>query len=490
MKRNALISLLALFALASLSWAWWEHLQRRKLESVLEFDRRRSALTESENQRLREQVTQQEDNAFQSRQAEARSEIEKTTSQLRGLPFKKEVQYASLKRKDVKEVLLQKIAEQYSDEDFEHLRLGYVAMGLVPDGFDLKQAYVDLLGEQVAAFYDQHTHKLYMFDDVALDNAQNRVILSHELVHALQDQHFTLKNLPLELKTNDDRVIATASLVEGDATLTMNQFMLGEASFKTLTDTVTGMLGQSFEQLAKAPRLLRETLLFPYTEGAKFCMVLEETGGMAAINAAYQRLPSSSAQILDPAKYLAGEEPIAVEWPETTWEGQAPISDNVLGELGTRILLSDWTDAENTKAAKGWRGDRYLVFRPGGKEATKPEAAGLASVWRTVWRGDEESSRFLKAAQAMWARRYEAKVKAPEGDLPTHRIDFETTGRTLQMFVLPHHEMVLVDAPDPATAEALAKAFARPARPALSPAREAASQEEPVKEEEAALALP
>jgi len=472
-KRNGLISLLALIALASLCWGWWENSRRRKLESAVEFDRRRWALTENENERLRGKVNEREESEFEARQEAARAEIEKTTAELRGLTFKKPVEYATLKRKEVKEVLHEKIAEQYSDDDFEHLRLGYVAMGLVPEGFDLKQAYVDLLGEQVAAFYDQHKHRLYMFDDVALDNAQNRVILSHELVHALQDQHFTLKNLPLELKTNDDRVIAASSLVEGDATVTMNQFMLGEASLKTLTDTVGGLLGQSFEQLANAPRLLRETLLFPYTEGAKFCIALQETGGFAAIDAAYQRLPTSSAQILDPAKYFAGEEPIPVEWETVTLEGKQPISDNVLGELGTRILLSDWTDPEQVVAAKGWRGDRYLVFASGEKTG----AAGLASVWRTVWRGVEESQRFTAAAKAMWAKRYGAKPVPPEGDLPTHRIGFEGSARALWLVVLPHEEVVLVDAPDPATAEALIAAFARPSRPS---AADVASQEEAV----------
>ena len=44
-----------------------------------------------------------------------------------------------------------------------------------------------------------------MYEDASLENAQNRVVLAHELTHALQDQHFGLKRLPLEIKTNDDR---------------------------------------------------------------------------------------------------------------------------------------------------------------------------------------------------------------------------------------------------------------------------------------------
>ena len=111
------------------------------------------------------------------------------------------------------------------------------AVGLLPEGFPLRQKYIDLLGEQVAAFYDQHAHKLFMYEDASLENAQNRVVLAHELTHALQDQHFGLKRLPLEIKTNDDRAAAASALVEGDATLVMSEYMLKNMSKQMLKDS-------------------------------------------------------------------------------------------------------------------------------------------------------------------------------------------------------------------------------------------------------------
>ena len=48
---------------------------------------------------------------------------------------------------------------------------------------------------------------------VYLDNAQNRVVLAHELTHALQDQHFGLKQLPLD-QIKLDRSLARTLVVE------------------------------------------------------------------------------------------------------------------------------------------------------------------------------------------------------------------------------------------------------------------------------------
>src|ERR1700678_967258 len=148
---------------------------------------------------------------------------------------------------------------------------GLSAFGLLPPSFPLKQTYIDLLGEQIGAFYDQHQHKLFMFRDASLENAQNRVILAHELTHALQDQNCGLLKLPLEIKNNDDQAEAASALVEGDATLVMSQYMAQDLTWKTLTDTVTYTISQRMVQIRKAPHYLREMLVFPYIQGQQFC---------------------------------------------------------------------------------------------------------------------------------------------------------------------------------------------------------------------------
>src|SRR5260221_9242544 len=117
-------------------------------------------------------------------------------------------------------------AEVFSETEFGQMADAMAAIGLLPQKYPLREKYIDLLSEQVAAFYDQHQHKLFMYEDASLDNAQNRVVLAHELTHALQDQHFGLKRLPLELKTNEDMAAAGSPAAGRAATLEVGALMM------------------------------------------------------------------------------------------------------------------------------------------------------------------------------------------------------------------------------------------------------------------------
>ncbi len=384
-----------------------------------------------------------------------RKKIERDTARIRGLEFKEPVSYNVLNRSEIGKVLEGKFAEQFTDEEFDAMVAGYVAIGLLPEGFPLKQVYIDLLSEQIAAFYDQHTHKLFMFSGASLSNAQNRVILSHELTHALQDQHFSIKNLPLELRTNDDRAIAASALVEGDATVEMQLYMVEKLDSKAAMQAVLASFSQNMEKIASAPRLLRESLLFPYMEGAKFCAALQEAseeGGFQPIDQAFRRVPASTTQILHPEKYLAGEEPIPVEWPSLEWQGEKPSFDNVLGEFGVRILLSEWGQSEFARrAAEGWRGDRYLVYR-----------GGKAVVWRTLWEDASEATEFATVAARMLTQRFGAELD--KRDESTRQLEHE--GRAAMLVQeLEGSEVLIIQAPTAAECDTLLAQFGKTATP-------------------------
>jgi len=445
MTRNGLLlaSLFGIAAIVSSRVAWLEH----EKVAAGEFARKKLALVEQENERLRAVVAGFEKEKAAAQQAEARSEIETETSHLRQLNFKKPVAYDVVTREGITKVIQQKLSEQYSDAEFENTRLGYVALGLIPPDFDLKKHYVDLLGEQVAAFYDQHAHKLFMFANASLDSPQNRVILSHELTHALQDQNFGLNKLPLEIKNNDDRALAASALVEGDATLEMNQFMAEHFTLKDLREDVSSVFTQNLEQIRKSPRFMREGLLFPYTAGLRFCTELyEDHGGFPAISQVFKRPPASTAQVLHPEKYWADEQPIQVPWSDISVLGQLPLEDNVAGELGIRILLEDWTDLATAEhASSGWRGDRYLVYN-----------SGKALVWRTVWESPDAANAFLAAARTMLAKRYHFDaIKAPSP------LAIQSSGNSLRLSSPTPNEVVLITAPDETWANILAGKFAQ-----------------------------
>lgn len=373
------------------------------------FTARRLTLLEEENTRLRTSLEQHLKAAREARNLKLREEIEERTAQLRGLEFKEPVTYESLSRDALKGKLISIFDKEYTPAQFESMQQGYAAMGLIPEGVDLRKVILNLLDEQIAAFYDQHASELFMFEDSSLDSAKDRMILSHELVHALQDQHFDLSSFPIETKTNDDLALAAFSLVEGDATVLMQDFFQGEASIKGAGELLKALFMQKYEHLSKAPAFLRESLLFRYQAGATFCQALMNhgSGGYTEITNAYGRLPSSSTQILHPEKYFAEEEPLTIRWQESKLDGQKASFENVAGEFGFIVLLKEWGFPKNEaeRIATGWRGDRYLHWKDAG-----------ALVWKSAWATPAKAAEVASALETVLAKRYNTT--------------FESTGET------------------------------------------------------------
>ncbi len=401
-----------------------------------------SVLT-AKNERLREILAARDTIKALAANEALREPIEKQVTEIRGLKFLKPVDYQVLSRKQIKETMAGKLGEVFSEKEFSQMSDAMAAVGLLPAKYPLRQKYIDLLSEQVAAFYDQHQHKLFMYEDATLENAQNRVVLAHELTHALQDQHFGLKRMPLEIKNNDDRAEASSALVEGDATLVMSEFMLKNLTKQMFKDSMVASFTQNMKQLETAPRYLREMLVFPYLRGQEFCAALFAQGGYEAVSKAYARPPSSTAQILHPEKYMANppEEPIAIEWPNLKVLGHEPTADNTVGEMGTRILFTEWLDAATgEQAATGWRGDRYLYY-----------ADGDALVWKTIWGSAQDATEFFDAEKRLLEKRFQPTNPRSAG--ASYEAD---APRFLRLHQTAANEVILIDAAHADWADALA----------------------------------
>lgn len=420
-----------------------------------EFSEKAAQQLAAENDRLREILAGSDRTKALAANRTLREEIERQVVAIRGLEFKAPVDYQVLSRKQIKQTMAGKLAEVFSEQEFKDMTEAMAAVGLLPAGYPLREKYIDLLGEQVAAFYDQHAHKLFMYEDASLENAQNRVVLAHELTHALQDQHFGLKSLPLEIKNNDDRAVAASALVEGEATLVMSEYMLKNMSRQMLKDSVVSSFTQNMKQLETAPRYLREMLVFPYLRGQEFCAVLFGQAGYEGVSKAYAQPPSSTAQILHPQKFLTREEPVAIEWADLKVNGEAPIADNCVGEMGMRILFAEWLDAPTgERAAAGWRGDRYLYY-----------AGGQALVWKTVWASEKEAQEFFDAEKKLLEQRHrltnpklEAMGAVPGSSIIVYSADAPRFIR-LRFPQTEAHEVIVIDAANAEWAQVLGERF-------------------------------
>jgi hypothetical protein len=277
----------------------------------------------------------------------------------------------------------------------------FVHLGLIPAGSSLEQMELDLQAGQVIGFYDPVSKGLYVLSESGGVGPAEKLTFSHEYTHALQDQNFGLDKLAIDTPDQGDRDLARIALPEGDATLEMTLWMARNLSPVEMLIIAGGSLnGPQVSQLAKAPAILRQTLLFPYDAGLTFVEGIYSKGGWAAVDKAYANPPASTSQILHPQLYTDGVAPAAVAVPAVPAalaSGWRLTMQDTLGELQLRIWLEgESPDSALTTAAAAatsdWGGDRVGLYEG-------PNGA-WAVVLRTVWRNPGGESDFQSAAVA------------------------------------------------------------------------------------------
>ena len=275
----------------------------------------------------------------------------------------------------------------------------FIHLGLLPAGSSLEQMELDLQSGQVIGFYDPVSKGLYVLSESGGVGPIEKLTFSHEYTHALQDQNFGLDKLGNDAPDQGDRDLARTALPEGDATLVMTLWAQKYMSLGELLGIAADPLsGVSSAQLAGAPAILRQTLLFPYESGLAFVQAIYVEGGWAAVDKLYANPPDSTSQILHPQLYTDGVEPIAVTVPAvpaSLGSGWKLTMQDTLGELQLRI----WLEGENpstaattaaTAATSDWGGDRVGLYEG-------PNGA-WAVVLHTVWRSAAGGAAFSTAA--------------------------------------------------------------------------------------------
>ena len=382
-------TLIFLAALVALGLAGWENFRLR--QNVAEL---RGEIAQLEQQRrdLQRQVTSTERGPKPEEKTVDRQQIEQQTSELRGLTFKNPVNYKIIDRKELRAVLAEKVKEQYTEQQLRDYSRSLAAFGLIPEDTDLLKVLVSLYGEQVAAFYIPEERALYTFKDLVFSSNIDKMLLSHELTHALQDQNFDLQKFPLKIKDNDDLALATSALVEGDATVLMTRWYVENIDPSKMLGDLGAMFGQDTTKLRAAPAFLREMLVFPYQQGQSFAMSLYVAGGTAAIDAAFRNPPTCTKDILHPELFLKQRAtPEHMEPPAFDSKDWRLIGSNDLGEFGTGFLLKQGMGAYDAQVlAQGWNGDRYHVYEHGTNGPT-------ALVWATAWEDEQQAGEFADA---------------------------------------------------------------------------------------------
>lgn len=314
-----------------------------------------------------------------------------------GLKFKREPGVEIRSRDQVRSYIRHKLDEEMPPRQFADYEAAYKHFGLIPDSLDLHRLLVNVLTEQVAGYYDPDSGALFIPSDA--DTATLRVtVISHELVHALQDQYSPIDSVLHQLHQNDRRAAGQA-IFEGQATLAQIRVLMPEQKIENLpplwdTRSAVQMQQEQFPNFSHAPLWVKETLIFPYLAGGDFVRwFIEHHPGEQPYGAL---MPVSTSQILHPERYAAHELPIPITIQPA---GEPPRLEDDLGEFETRLVLQQALGSEGVAEAlsSGWAGDRYAVFGPHAE----------ALVWYVVWRDQQGALAFAAGLRRGWARRVE-----------------------------------------------------------------------------------
>ncbi|MFQ5505008.1 MAG: hypothetical protein ACE5F1_09470 [Planctomycetota bacterium] len=354
-------------------------------------------------------------------------EVSEQVAELRGWRFKREVKKGVYDEAELKKFIGKALFEEMGEGQLERHQWMLQELGLLPGGMDLEKTIVEVLLNQVGGFYDPKRNSFFMMAKTArYGEFVNRMMIAHELTHALDDQYFDLDAKMNAAGKDHDDEFAIGSVVEGSATVLMFRWQKDNRHLMSGPAEMKKMMQSEMERskvLFEAPAYFL-TLIARYMVGAHFLskgksMLQIMTSGSVgdAVKEALESPPVSSEQILHPEKYWNQDK---IDLPVTMHAesrftrllceslGAELAGTDCLGEIHCAILgrkpgrklnimlmsnASYWTN----KAGQGWGGDRVFLLRRGREK-------GIA--WVTWWDTEKDAEEF----QARYEKHYGGRV--------------------------------------------------------------------------------
>lgn len=224
---------------------------------------------------------------------------------------------------------------------------------------------VETNGDGVRAWYDPLTKSIVARQSDRDLGITGRVILAHELTHALDDQKFSFERLGRNVSSSTEAQFLQA-FIEGNATYVMRRYLLEQSAadqreFFSQQQRLVEDLTQ-----ADLPSVVGTQGLLPYTMGQWLPALLDAGGGHRAVNDAFRDPPSSGIEILDPKTYLDGVDVRDIRSPALD-PGDTRVYTSSFGANSLFLFLSSRIDpVVALDAADAWSGGQVRELKRDG----------------------------------------------------------------------------------------------------------------------------
>lgn len=331
-------------------------------------------------------------------------------SRLRGLPVLKHVPVLTQGKEFFRDHYRQALLEQYPPEIKGPTERAFALLGFLPPGGDLIEIYLDAYLRVVRGVYDPGTGVLYLAEGLEAKDREDTLV--HELVHALQDQHFDLGAfLRKGQGATLDEQYARMSVMEGEATaLTLERGLRARgADFTRLGDIaewnrLAALFKESGDRAFGRTVVSMGSVNFPYLQGASFLQRYVRAYGWEGVGRLYRDPPVSTRHLLHPEEFFPVRRPplgVGVEdLSGGVLKGMRLSWETTLGEYGLSLLLGVHLPAtESLRKVSSWRGDRVQVYEA-------EEGSGSVLLGYVVFSDEEGADGFFRAYRELLGKKH------------------------------------------------------------------------------------
>ena len=291
-------------------------------------------------------------------------DLEHYVEQARGLQYTSDVAVELADDSEFEARLLKDFEDDV--DQIEKAEVLYRALGLIGPDDNLVDELRSIYSAGVLGFYDPETNELVVRGTSPTPYVQQTIV--HELVHALDDQHFELDR-PQYDDRKDEISTGFDAVVEGDARRIENRWLSEQpADVRDEAAREEAEFGANID-VSAFPEILLFQIGASYSLGEVFVDALVNDGGERAVDAAIQAPPDTSEQFLFPPLYEQHE--ARIEVPPPPADGEV-VDDGVVGALFLFGLFttggSPVNQSDAFRAVQGWGGDWAVDldrWRPG-----------------------------------------------------------------------------------------------------------------------------